>query len=66
MSQRKEVEKGCDGSVFCGVPGHVTKRTSGRDGFLFSHIPLTVGQRKTIRERKAAARAFYEETLATP
>lgn len=56
MSARKPVEPGCDGSVLCQVRGHVTSRLTVHGHIAFSHVPLTVGQRKTIREQARAAR----------
>lgn len=54
MTARKPVEPGCNGGAFCPIPGHVTRRGVGAT-FTLSHKPMTAGQRKTLRERWAAA-----------
>ncbi len=46
-----ELHPDCDGSVFCRVPGHVYT-TPLRDGTRYSHIPLTIRQRKELDERR--------------
>lgn len=50
--RRKPLHPECNGSVTCTVEGHVTSRRY-RNGWSFDHIPLTQGQRKTLRERQA-------------
>lgn len=53
-AKRKPLPIGCNGSIDCEVLGHLeVARTGFR--FRFSHIKLTDGQRKTLRERRAAA-----------
>ena len=54
MSARKPLDPDCNGSVTCPVEGHVITRIRKRDGRIkWKHTPLTLGQRKTHRERKA-------------
>lgn len=53
--RRKPLHPECNGSVTCTVEGHVTTRRY-RNGWTFNHIPLTFGQRKTLAERRAAAK----------
>ena len=54
MSARKAVEPGCDGTVLCPVPGHVQSWSNGATQ-TSRHIPLTPGQRKTLREYRRPA-----------
>lgn len=62
MSARKPLDPNCDGSIFCPVQGHVAKRWMPfQQKEHWAHIPLTVGQEKTRRERKAAIRSGSEE-----
>ena len=50
MSARKPIEPGCNFSVTCEVPGHVTGQRSG-NSVRWSHAKPTPGQRKTRREQ---------------
>ena len=60
MTARKPLDPDCTGGIFCKVPGHVVNKgvkeyyVSGkvRSRVKFSHVPLTAGQRKTLRERR--------------
>lgn len=66
MSPRKPLDPDCQGGIFCEVPGHVKTRLTVPGGKVraratVSHIPLTVGQRKTLRERRAEHRAAESE-----
>lgn len=56
MSARKPLEEGCTGGIFCPVERHVGVRILGGNRRRISHIPLTSGQNKTLRERRAAQR----------
>jgi hypothetical protein len=57
MSKRKPLEPGCNGSVMCPVRGHVTQRPNrAKQVWSFAHVPLTAGQRKTLREQDDAER----------
>lgn len=51
MPPRKPVEPNCDGSVLCPVPGHLRAVRLSRSTN-WSHIVLTAGQRKTLREQR--------------
>lgn len=51
MSARKPIEPGCDFSVTCTLPGHVSKRYMAGGVVRWSHIKMTPGQRKTRREQ---------------
>jgi len=55
MSARKPLEEGCDGGVFCPVEGHVRPiEVAGGRGII--HAPLTLGQQRTLSERRRAER----------
>ncbi len=56
MTARKPIEPGCDFSVTCELPGHVTSKRRGRS-IVWSHFKPTTGQRKTRREQWRAERA---------
>lgn len=56
MAARKPLEPGCDGGILCTVPGHVGGRRYASGRSRFGHIPLTLGQHKTLRERRIADR----------
>jgi hypothetical protein len=56
MSARKPLEEGCTGGIFCPMPGHVRTRSNGLGRATTSHIMLTRGQSKTLRERRQAER----------
>ncbi len=61
MSARKPLDEACTGGIFCPVQGHVKVRVFVPRGKVLarsrtSHIPLTDGQRKTLRERRAEQR----------
>lgn len=55
MSARKPLEDACTGGLFCPVRGHVSVGLGARPNVI-SHIPLTLGQTKALRERRYAAR----------
>ncbi len=61
MAQRKPIEDDCNGGIFCPVKGHVkvlvfASTPLGARRTRTSHIPLTAGQSKTLRERRADQR----------
>jgi hypothetical protein len=56
---RKPLEVGCDGSVTCEVPGHVSVVRHGARCRM-SHVRLTVGQRRTLHERQLVLRDTAE------
>jgi hypothetical protein len=64
MSARTLLEPGCTGGIFCEVEGHVVKTQRGKTT-VFSHAPLTLGQRKTMRERNVEARRMREALSAS-
>lgn len=56
MTPRTPLAEGCTGDIFCPIQGHVMSRWMFfRQEFHYTHVPLTVGQEKTRRERKLAA-----------
>lgn len=55
MSARKPLHPSCIGGVWCPVEGHVTVRHLGNGRRIVSHIRLTTGQWKTLRERRSVA-----------
>lgn len=58
MSARTPLVEGCNGGVFCKVPGHVYKVPLRKPGeWRITHIPLTRGQEATLRERRDAEAA---------
>ncbi|WIB25837.1 hypothetical protein [Curtobacterium sp. MCSS17_015] len=57
MGERKPIEPGCNFSVTCEVPGHVTAKRSSAGGVRWSHAKPTPGQRATRREQWAQERA---------
>lgn len=50
MTARKPLHPECTGSVTCTVQNHVYVRRNGARGSTISHIKLTRGQRKTLKE----------------
>lgn len=59
MSARKPLEPDCTGGIFCPIQGHSTTTRSMGNSIIWSHIPLTAGQRKTLRERLEAERLAF-------
>lgn len=57
---RKELAEGCDGSILCRVPDHVRRPVAGQR-LRSSHITLTDGQKRTLYERRMAARKAEQE-----
>jgi hypothetical protein len=55
MSTRKPLHPECNGSITCTVERHVRAKPVGRSGVTLAHIPLSLGQRKTLRERQGRA-----------
>lgn len=63
MTGPKPLPEGCTGGIFCPVAGHVKTRANGSTRrTVFSHIHLTVGQRKQLHERRVAATTTPRET----
>lgn len=56
MAARKPLPTNCNGSIDCPVLEHVGVARNGV-GFRVTHIHLTAGQRKTLRERRALERS---------
>lgn len=54
MGGRKPLEEGCTGDIWCKLENHTGTITKGTK-WTFGHIPLTLGQKKTLHERKHAA-----------
>lgn len=50
---RKPLDPACTGGDDCKVEGHIEWRGGGHHPKRWGHITLTVGQRKTLAERKA-------------
>lgn len=63
MAARKPLPANCNGSIDCPAAEHVEFARNGM-GFRFTHIKLTEGQRKTLRERRALARSTTETNAA--
>jgi len=64
MSARKPLSEDCNGSIDCTVPWHIVVKQRPKRGFTVSHVPLTLGQRKTLRERREAIRSAPAEVGA--
>lgn len=67
MAARKPLDPDCEGGIYCPVPGHVKTTLTVPGGKVrarvkFAHIPLTVGQRKTLRERRARHNHLTRDT----
>lgn len=54
---RKELHADCDGGIFCPVEGHVATFGIGNGHHKTRHVELTQGQRRTLFERRNAARS---------
>lgn len=52
QGRRKPLAENCNGGIWCPVDGHVGRRDLGGGSWHISHIRLTAGQQKTLRERR--------------
>lgn len=52
MTKRKPLSRACDGNFDCPVPEHVISTTSSRGRTNVRHITLTLGQQRTLDERR--------------